>query len=222
MTGPRIALIHALPDSVEPAGRAFRELWPEAWTFNVLDDALARDQAANNGDEKMTMAINSRIIDLGRYAYAAGAKGILYTCSAFGRSITTAGKMLPLPVLRPNEAAIDAALDAGLRITLLSTFEPTVGLMKAEVEAAAKARNLTPEIDSRLVPGALKALQSGDGATHDRLIAEAAAELPPCDVVVLSQFSMARAAASIADVPGRPVITTPGSAVHKLRKLIAA
>lgn len=222
MSGPRIALIHALPDSVEPANRAFRELWPEAWTFNLLDDALARDQAASGDDEKMRMAINSRIIDLGRYAYAAGAKGILYTCSAFGRSIITAGKMLPIPVLRPNEAAVDAALDAGPRIALLATFEPTVGMMKAEVEAAAKTRNLAPSVDSRLVPGALAALQAGDAAKHDALIAEAAAALPPCDVVVLAQFSMARAAAAIADVPGRPVITTPGSGVLKLRKLLAA
>lgn len=222
MSGPRIALIHALPDSVEPANRAFKELWPEAWTFNLLDDALARDQAASGGDEKMAMAINSRIIDLGRYAYAASAKGILYTCSAFGRSIVTAGKMLPIPVLRPNEAAIDAALEAGPRIALLATFEPTVGMMKAEVEAAAKARNLNPNIDSRLVPGALSALQAGDAAKHDTLIAEAAAALPPCDVVVLAQFSMARASAVIADVPGRPVITTPGSGVLKLRKLLGA
>ena len=219
MTGPRIALIHALPDSVEPANTAFRQDWPEAWVFNVLDDALARDQAAAGDDQKAAMVINSRIIDLGRYAYASGAKGILYTCSAFGRSIITAGKLIPCPVLRPNEAAVDAALDAGPRIALLATFEPTVGMMKAEVEAAAKTRNLSPTVDSRLVPGALKALQSGDAATHDRLIAEAAAALPEVDAVVLAQFSMTRAAASI---QGRKVITTPGSAIARLRKVLGA
>jgi len=219
MTGPRIALIHALPDSVEPANTAFKRDWPEAWVFNVLDDALARDQATAGDDQKTAMVINSRIIDLGRYAYASGAKGILYTCSAFGRSITTAGKLIPCPVLRPNEAAVDAALDAGPRIALLATFEPTVGMMKAEVETAAKARNLSPNVDSRLVPGALAALQSGDGATHDRLIAEAAAALPEVDAVVLAQFSMTRAASSI---KGRNVITTPGSAIARLRRILGA
>lgn len=219
MTGPRIALIHALPDSVEPANTAFRQEWPEAWVFNILDDALARDQAAAGDDQKTAMVINSRIIDLGRYAYASGARAILYTCSAFGRSITTAGKLVPCPVLRPNEAAIDAALDAGPRIALLATFEPTVGMMKAEVEAAARARNLSPTVESRLVPGALAALQSGDGATHDRLIAEAASALPEVDVVVLAQFSMTRAAAVI---KGRNVVTTPGSAIARLRKVLGA
>jgi hypothetical protein len=217
MTGPRIALVHALPDSVEPANTAFRQEWPEAWVFNVLDDALARDQAAAGG--QTTMEINSRIIDLARYAYAAGAKGILYTCSAFGRSIVTASKLVPVPILRPNEAAVDAALDAGPRIALLATFEPTVGMMKAEVEAAAKQRNVTPSVDSRMVPGALAALQSGDAATHDRLIAEAADALPEVDVVVLAQFSMTRAAPSI---KGRNVVTTPGSAIARLRKVLGA
>ena len=49
MTAPRIALIHALPDSVEPANTAFAELWPEAFRFNLLDDSLARDLAAADG-----------------------------------------------------------------------------------------------------------------------------------------------------------------------------
>jgi Asp/Glu/hydantoin racemase len=220
MADLRIGLVHALPDSVEPARRAFAELWPEVDTFSVLDDALARDLATAGG--KTTMEINSRIIDLGRYAYSAGAKGILYSCSAFGQSIKAAAMLLPIPVLRPNEAAIDAAIDAGPRIAVLSTFETTATLIKAEIEAAAKARNLTPTVDSRTVPGALEALQSGRPEEHDALIARAAAELPPCDVLMLSQFSMARAAAAIAPVEGRPVMTTPGSGVQKLRRLLKA
>ena len=220
MAGPRIALIHALPDSVEPANKAFDELWPEAFKFNLMDDSLSRDLAAADGT--ITMEINSRIIDLSRYAIATGANGILYTCSAFGRSIKAAGLLSPVPILRPNEAAVDAALDAGSRIALLATFVPTVGMMKGEVEARAKERNLTPTIEARHVPGALDALQAGRADEHDALIAKAAAELPPVDAVVLAQFSMTRAAAAIADVSGRKVITTPGSAIAKLKGLLAA
>src|SRR5258708_24572475 len=113
MAGPRIALIHALPDSVEPANKAFDEQWPEAWKFNLLDDALARDLAAAGG--KITMEINSRIIDLSRYAMAASANGILFTCSAFGQSIKAAGLLSPVPLLRPNHAAAEAALEPGPR-----------------------------------------------------------------------------------------------------------
>ena len=220
MPGPRIALIHALPDSVEPANTAFQELWPEAFRFNLMDDSLARDLDAAGGT--ITMEINSRIIDLSRYAMATGANGILYTCSAFGRSIKAAGLLSPIPILRPNEAAVDAALDAGPRVALLATFMPTVGMMAAEVDQRAKERNLTPTIEARHVPGALEALQAGRPDEHDALIAKAAAALPPVDALVLAQFSMTRAARAIAAVPGRQVITTPGSAIAKLKGLLAA
>jgi hypothetical protein len=220
MSGPRIALIHALPDSVEPANTAFAEAWPEAFRFNLLDDALARDLAAGGG--KISMEINSRIIDLSRYAMAANANGILFTCSAFGQSIKAAGLLSPIPILRPNEAAVEAALMAGPRIALLATFLPTVDMMKAEVEFAAKERNLSPTVEAVHVPGALDALQAGRAEEHDALIAKAAAELPPVDALVLAQFSMTRAARAIAAVPGRQVITTPGSAIAKLKGLLAA
>lgn len=219
MPGPRIALIHALLDSLEPSWKAFAELWPEAQLVNLMDDSLSRDLAAEGG--KITPAINSRIIDLGRYAYAGGAKGVLYTCSGFGQSISAAGLLLPVPVLRPNEAAVEAMLDAGPRLAVLATFEPTAMMVRGEIAAAAKARNLSPTIEIGHVPGALAALQSGRAEEHDALIAAAAAALPPVDAVMLAQFSMARAAAAIAPAVGRTVYTTPSSAVLKMKSRLA-
>jgi hypothetical protein len=44
--------------------------------------------------------------------------------------------------------------------------------------------------------------------------------LSDCSVVALAQFSLARAAAAVAAATGRPVLTTPDSAVRKLRRLL--
>jgi hypothetical protein len=222
MSGPRIALIHALPESSEPANRAFAALWPEAARFNLLDDSLAPDVAAAGA---ITPAITQRFLDLSHYAGRTGARGILFTCSAFGVSIDACKAALerdtkPVPVLKPNEAALEAALQAGPRIGLLATFGPTIPSMTAELEAMAKARGVVPTILTHVVEGALAALKRGDAAEHDRLIARAAADLGAVDALVLAQFSMARAAAAIAAVKGRKVITTPESAVLKLRALV--
>jgi hypothetical protein len=218
MPGPRIALIHALPESPEAANRAFAELWPEAARFNLMDDSLAPDLAAAGS---ITPAITQRFLDLGHYAARTGARGILFTCSAFGAAIDACKAALkPIPVLKPNEAALEAALDAGPRIALLATFGPTVPSMTAEFEAMAKARGVVPTIITRVVDGALAALKAGAGDEHDRLIAQAAAELPPVNALVLAQFSMARAAASIAPVAGRKIVVTPASAVLKLKGLV--
>lgn len=214
MKPPRIALIHALPESVVPANSAMASLWPDAQRFNLADDSLAPDLAEAG---TITPSITQRFLDLARYAAGTGARGIMFTCSAFGISIDACKAALPLPILKPNEAALDEALLAGKRIALLATFPPTIVSMRAELEAAAK----TPiEIVTATVPAALAALKAGRGDEHDRLIADAAAALPPVDALILAQFSMARGAAKIAAVPGRTVITTPESAVRKLRALV--
>lgn len=69
--------------------------------------------------------------------------------------------------------------------------------------------------------GALPALDAGDGPAHDALAAKAALELIGCDTIALAQFSLARAATAITAATGRRVLTTPHSAVKKLRILLA-
>ena len=51
---PRIALVHALEESVLPIRAAFAEVWPEAATFDLLETSLAPDRAlAGRCDEDM-------------------------------------------------------------------------------------------------------------------------------------------------------------------------
>ena len=64
-------------------------------------------------------------------------------------------------------------------------------------------------------------LKQGRAAEHDQLIAKAAVEMGRCDALMLGQFSMARAAAGIPPVPGRRVLTSPHSAVARLKQLFA-
>jgi hypothetical protein len=90
--------------------------------------------------------------------------------------------------------------------------------MPAEFAAVAPDATLVPVLAS----DALAALNRGNAAEHDRLAAEAARELEGCDVVALAQFSLSSAASRVADTTGRTVLTTPDSAVRKLRRLLTA
>ena len=72
------------------------------------------------------------------------------------------------------------------------------------------------------VPGAMQALDAGDGATHDRLIADAVRPLAGHDAVLLAQFSTARAAPAVAAAIGGTVLTSPETAVAKIRRLVEA
>jgi hypothetical protein len=218
MAGPRIVLIHAMHPSMAPARAAFAA-WPEARVSDLLDDSLATDRLA---DGTLTPAMTERFLALAGYARGTGADGILFTCSAFGPAIEACQRALPIPVLKPNEAALEAALAAGPRITLLATFGPTIASLEEELRALAASRRLSPEIRGAVVPGALDALNAGDLAGHDARIVAGAAAAGPCDALVLCQFSMARAAGAIAPVAGRIVLTTPDPAVAKLRRLVEA
>ncbi|MBK1661214.1 arylsulfatase [Paracraurococcus ruber] len=217
----RIALIHALRHSPPPIEAAFARLWPDAVLMNLLDDSLSADLARAGS---LTPAMTERFLTLSRYAIGTGAAGILFTCSAFGPCIEAcAAEQAPRPVLKPNEAMIEeavaAARDAAAgrrpRIGLLASFAPTLASMPPEFPGDV-------EIVPCLAEGALAALDAGDAAAHDRLAAEAARRLAACDVVALAQFSLARAAPQVAGATGRPVFTTPDSAVRKLRRLLAA
>ena len=63
-------------------------------------------------------------------------------------------------------------------------------------------------------------MRGGDGEEHDRLIAEAAPRFADCDAVLLAHFSTARAAPAVTAALDRPVLTSPGSAVARLKEII--
>lgn len=207
----RIALIHALRHSPPPIEAAFARLWPEATLMNLLDDSLSADLSR---DGRITEAMTERFLSLASYTRATGADGILFTCSAFGLCIEAVQRALsPLPVLKPNEAMIEEAMAIGGRIGLLASFGPTLQSMPPEFPGSL---TVTP----KLADGALAALDRGDGAEHDRLAALAARDLTGCDAIALAQFSLARAAPAVAAATGKPVLTTPDSAVRKLKRLL--
>ncbi len=213
----RIALIHALKHSVAPIEAAFARLWPEARLANLLDDSLSADLAR---DGALTDAMTDRFLTLARYAARAGADGILFTCSAFGPCIEACARDLaPIPVLKPNEAMIEEALASGATtVGLMASFAPTLASMPPEFAAAAPGLRLVP----CLAAAALTALDRGDTEGHNREAATAAAAIAHCDVIALAQFSLASAAPMIAAATGKPVLTTPDSAVRKLRRLLGA
>jgi Asp/Glu/hydantoin racemase len=208
----RITLVHALKHSIAPIEASFASLWPDARLMNLLDDSLSADLAR---DGRLTEAMTGRFLSIGRYAVSTGADAILFTCSAFGPCIeAVAREQARIPVLKPNAAMIEQAAARGRKIGLLSTFAPTLASMPPEFP-----RSL--EVVPKLAAGALGALDRGDRAEHDRLVVEASRELRGCDLIALAQYSMAPAAALVAEASGLPVLTTPDSAVLKLKELLA-
>ena len=162
--------------------------------------------------------MTERFVALADYAVDTGADAILFTCSAFGPCIdAVARRHAQRPVLKPNEAMIDDAVASGQRIGLVASFAPTLRSMPLEFPGYCL-------LDTELADGALDALDRGDTATHDTLVAESALRLAArgCGVIALAQFSMARARAEVERRTGLPVLTTVDSAVRALRQRLGA
>ena len=213
---PRVALIHALAQSIAPINEALAREWPACRRVNLLDDSLSADLAASAAGLDDTMT--ARFVALADYAVDAGAQAILFTCSAFGPCIEAVARKYPgRPVLKPNEAMIAEAVASGRRIGLVATFAPTLHSMPPEFPPSCA-------IQVAHASGALAALERGDAAAHDTAIADAAATLVASgsETIALAQFSMARARAAVEARCARPVLTTVDSAVRELRRRLAA
>ena len=208
----RIALIHALSHSVAPINEAFERDWPEAVRMNLLDDSLSADLARSG--KGLDDVMHERFQRLAQYAVDTGARGILFTCSAFGPCIEAVARQhAGLPVLKPNEAMIEEVAQGQGRLGLIATFAPTLASMPAEFPQGTL-------LELALAEGALDALNAGDTQRHDALIAEQAAALRErgCTRLALAQFSMARARAACEAASDLPVLTTVDSAVKALRR----
>ena len=214
-----IGVVHATRVAVSPIEAAFESHWPEAEVVQLIDESLSRDLERIG---HLTTEINERVERLAAFAHRGGAQAVLFSCSAFGPAIEAAEARLPVPVLKPNQAMLDEALALGGRIQVLSTFRPSGPSIRRELEVLAAQRMLKIEIEDSYVPGALDALQAGDPDTHDALIAEAAVDDPQADVVLLAQFSMARARDEVSRRVDARVLSSPVSAVLALKRMMRA
>jgi len=204
---------------MQPIEEAFREHWPQAEVTHLLEDSLSPDRAQ---DLLLAPALHARINMLADYAMSAGASAILFTCSAFGEAIEAAAMRLSVPVLKPNEAMFEAALDCGKSIGMLATFAPSVESMEREFQELAAARGVTARVETVLVSDAMAALKAGDVASHNRLLAEASVQLARCDCIMLAHFSTSRAFSAVQERVASAVLTSPSSAVVKIRRQLVS
>lgn len=214
----RIVLIHATPLAVAPINDTFARQWPEAEVCNLLDDILSSDRGKVT---TLTSEFYERIDALVNYAVSIRAAAILFTCSALGEAIDASAEKHNLPVLKPNEAMFEAALEKGENIIMLATFAPAVPSMEAEFRDIALADQSNAKMTTVVVAGARDALSSGNVALHNKLVVEAARQYQHADAIVLAHFSMEVAFEDIKASVNCPVLSSPQAAVEKLKRLMS-
>jgi Asp/Glu/hydantoin racemase len=212
-----IGVAHATTLAIDPIRQAFADYWPEAGLEDFSDLDLPAALAAAGGE---TPEIRERLGKLADRAADSGVDAILFTCSAFGRSIEEVQNRLPMPVLKPNEAMFHEALARGGKVGMVATFAPSIPSMTAEYEALARQVGADPELRTICAEKAMEAALAGDSWLHARIITDAALRLSGCDVIMLAQFSMVEAAEPVEEATGIRPLTSPASAVRMLKTLV--
>lgn len=108
----------------------------------------------------------------------------------------------------------------GSNIGMIVSFPPARASMEEEFQDDALRLRPGAGLTTVVVEPAILALKAGDVETHNRLVADAAAGFPPVDALMLAHFSMSRAAAAVRAATPIPVLTSPDTAVARLRILI--
>ena len=218
-SSPNIVLFSVHKDAMDAAVRAFATDWPEARISNLLDDGLFAWVRQTGG---VVPEMYDAFRTLTRYLVSRKADGILFTCSAFRECIDACIAEFDVPILKPNDAMIERALDAGSRIAVMATVGPTIPSVSAEIKEMATARGRKIELMPYMVEGAFDALAGGDVAMHDALVTARVREIRNCDVIVLAQFTLSRAVPAVAAVSSIPIFNSPGAAVAKMRAMLKA
>jgi Asp/Glu/hydantoin racemase len=220
--GPTVAMVHATPAAIAPAVAAFREGFPEAGLWHLLDDRLVTDAEAAGG---LVAPLRRRMLTLIGHAVSGGADGVLLTCSMYGPVARLAGHLWERPVMGSDEAMFErVAAKRPERVAVLGSLEAAVAdstarLREALAEGAADGTGPGPEVVGLLCPGAAAAARDGD---RDALLACLRSAAEPlagkADLFLLGQYSLTGVRAELETALGAPVWSPPQVAAELLRR----
>jgi Asp/Glu/hydantoin racemase len=215
----KLVFLHTLLPLIQVFSKLAVDLLPEVTVVHILDEPLL-ERVVKRGSLADTDA--ERIQQHRLMAADVKADAMLVTCSTTSPCVDQVRAWPGIPILKIDEAMIAEAVRLGQRIgviaTITSTLEPTRQMLLAQSQATGR----TITVEMRLVEGALSALLSGDGDTHDHLVHAAIVELSKyCDVVVLAQASMARVLTAISiEEQHIPLLSSPHLALAQVRRLL--
>lgn len=217
---PKIALIHATRLAIAPIEKTFQDYWPEANTFNLLDEGLLKDI-----DSLSSQQMNQRFQSLASYATGTGCDAILFSCSVFSDSIDSVKKIFDLPVYKPNEAMLDAIYELArekkyLKTVVMGTSQLSVESLSSEIGEWSKTNQASIQIDKLFIDQAFELLGKGQLDLHDAMIMDAVKKNQYADLIVFTQFSMASAFKQCQEVSSVPIFSAPIIAVQALQSRI--
>lgn len=202
----KIGLVHATMNSVQPILHAFHTHHPSVDLINVMDEGLIWELNKTN---EITQDMTRRLIDIASKAESAGADAILLTCSSFSPNVEGFKHLFSVPIISSDESMLNEAVKIGGKIGVIATVAKAGPTTTNLLYKTAEKQGKEIEVETVVITDAFQALQKGDQAKHDEMIhAEIDKMSSHCDVVLLAQYSMARAM-DLYERGTTPILTGP-------------
>ena len=213
----KVALINVTHNAISPITDYFSEHAPSLILTCYLDEGLMTLVNRENGVNDRSLM---RFLSLLSKACEDGADAVLLTCTVFSPYVRRMRSLFSVPIVSVDSAMLEQAAAANKRTAFLCTFPSTVYSARQGFEDACVRMKVKPDYEFFLLREAYYAMQSGDRAEHDRLIAERAFSLQnQFEQIVLTQVSMAHVAERLGKLRV-PLLTSPQSACKEvLREL---
>lgn len=220
MVKTRVKTIRLLSTSL-PTGTLLSDLFknefPEAVVYNIIDDSIVREIIANNNT--ISADIVKRVCMYAVSGEMSGADLIVICCSTIAGIADTARSLVSIPVMGIDEPMAETAVRRGERVMVLATMPSTLGPSLQLLRKTTEQLNASVVIDSVLCEEARDHLDAGVPERHDAILKnEIEQALRSYDIVILAQASMARVCDSLSDTDRKRVLTSPPIAVESIRK----
>lgn len=216
----RVVFFHTTFNTPGYMAKLFRERYPDAELYNIVDDSILQEVSAN--DCKYTPSIVRKLVHYGEAAEAIGACVMVNMCTTLAEAVKCARNAMQIPFLCIDEPMLKEAVHAGKRIALIVTAATTVVPSTLAVQAMIASEGVSGvTVDTIFVDGAFHAITvKMDKEEHDRLIRSAAEKAAKDhDVIVLAQVTMAGLKDQLEDLK-LPILISPYSGLEQLSEYL--
>ena len=213
-----VVAIHTAMPMVEPTKELFAKYLPDVRLINIVDDSLIQDVIKAG---EVPARVKKRLMNYYASALDAGADVIFNTCSSVGDEALEARNSVNIPIVKIDDDMALEAVKNYQRIGVLATLQTTLSPTGRLLQHFSKAQGKSVQIIEQVGNGVFKAVNAGDKERHDQIIKDAAVKIKDkVDVYVLAQGSMARMEKQLAELTGKPVLSSPERGVLNVKRVI--
>ncbi|MCK9287513.1 MAG: aspartate/glutamate racemase family protein [Sphaerochaetaceae bacterium] len=213
-----ITLIHTVRTLIDSFERQMREyIGSDIEISHILDEYLLADTLAKGYFSDINFKRLQNDID---NALMADSDVIVVTCSTLTPAVTRIRPTISVPLVAIDDAMCQKAALQGSNIAIMATSESTFGPTMDKIEQNAAGLNKHVTMQPYLCAGARNAMAQGDAELHDILIVETAKMIQDCDLIVLSQASMAHMEHRVASICNRVVVSSPSLCIAEVQSLL--